>query len=188
MAGKVIIISGPSAAGKTSIVNHLKSIDDFQLVFSISATSRPKREGEEDGRDYYFMSIDKFRNRIEENEFIEWEEVYKNNYYGTLKMEINRIRGNHKNVLFDVDVAGAMSLKRHFKTDALALFIQPPSTEELKNRLYSRGLDKEEDISKRLRKAKYELTYARKFDKAIDNENLNTAKQEAENAVREFLN
>ncbi|MBN2348699.1 MAG: guanylate kinase [Bacteroidales bacterium] len=188
MGGKVIIVSAPSGAGKSTIVKHLINITDFQLEFSVSATSRAMRENEENGKDYFFMSIDDFKNKVEEKEFLEWEEVYKNHYYGTLKSEVKRIiQTQDKNVIFDVDVAGGLSIKRFYKENALSLYIQPPSIEELEKRLKNRNQDDAEAINRRIRKAKHEITYARRFDKIIINDDLNTALKEAEQAVRNFL-
>lgn len=187
MSGKMIVISAPSGAGKTTIVKHLLQIPELELQFSISACSRPAREGEVEGKDYYFMSVDEFRSKIDEDYFVEWEEVYHNNYYGTLKSEIDRILGENKNVIFDLDVAGAMSIKRFYKENALSVFIQPPSIEELEKRLRSRNLDSEDGIRRRVKKAKYEMTYVGKFDKVVLNEDLEKAKGETEQLVREYL-
>lgn len=187
MAGKLIILSGPSGAGKSTIVKHLHSIKEFALEFSISATSREKREGETDGKDYYFLSIDDFKSRVEDKQFIEWEEVYGKQFYGTLKSEITRITQAGNNVIFDVDVVGGSNIKRVNKDIALSLFIKPPSPEALEERLKNRNTETEESLQKRLKKAKFELTYARRFDHTIVNDKLEEAKQEAENLVRDFL-
>jgi guanylate kinase len=187
MSGKMIVISAPSGAGKTTIVKHLLGIPELELQFSISACSRSARKGEVEGKDYYFMSVDEFRSKIDEDYFVEWEEVYHNNYYGTLKSEVDRMWGEEKNIIFDLDVAGAMSIKRHYKEKVLSVYIQPPSVDELEKRLRARNLDSEEGIRRRVKKAKYEITYARKFDKIVLNENLETAKKETEQLVREFL-
>ncbi|MBN2486320.1 MAG: guanylate kinase [Bacteroidales bacterium] len=187
MSGKLVIFSGPSGAGKSTIVNHLKSIGEFNFGFSVSATTRPKRENENNGSDYHFLSIDDFKSRIEDNEFIEWEEVYPNQYYGTLKSEVNRITLNGKNLLFDVDVVGGTNIKRQYKDNAISVFIQPPSPEVLEARLKSRKTESEENLNKRLKKTRLEMTYARRFDKIIVNDDLETAKREAEAIVRDFL-
>ena len=187
MSGKCIILSAPSGSGKTTIVNHLITLSDLKLEFSISACTRKKRDGETDGKDYYFLSIDEFRTKIDENEFIEWEEVYKNLYYGTLKSEITRIWNNNKNVVFDVDVMGGINLKRHFGSDALSVFVMPPSIEELQKRLESRGTEPAEKIKGRLAKAGFEMKYAEKFDKVLTNDNLDRALKEAEEIVKAFL-
>ena len=187
MAGKLVILSGPSGAGKSTIVKHLRSIEDFSLEFSISATSRPLREGEVDGKDYYFLSPDTFRNRIDDKEFLEWEEVYPKQYYGTLKSEIIRISQLGKNTIFDVDVVGGSNIKRMNKETAISIFIKPPSIEVLEERLDQRKTESEESKQKRLKKAKLEMTYARRFDHVIINDDLETAKKAAEKFVREFL-
>ncbi len=187
MAGKLVIFSGPSGAGKSSIVKYLKKIESFNLEFSISATSRAKRENEVEGVDYYFLDIDSFKSRMEDNEFLEWEEVYPHQYYGTLKTEINRLTRKGKNVIFDVDVVGAVNIKRQFKDKAVSIFIKPPSIEALAERLDKRNTDTEDSKKKRLKKSKLEMTYARRFDHQIVNEVLETAQQEAENIVQEFL-
>ena len=186
MQGKLIIFSAPSGAGKTTIVRHL--IDkDLNLEFSISATSRGMRHTEINGKDYYFLTPEEFRKKIENNEFLEWEEVYAGTYYGTLKSEVERIRNNGKNVIFDVDVVGGCNIKKYYGDEALAVFVQPPSVEELRNRLISRSTDSLEVIEKRIAKAEYELTYASQFDCIIVNEHLEIAFVEAEKCIREFL-
>ncbi len=187
MAGKLIILSGPSGAGKSTIVKHLMSIEEFALEFSISATSREMRPGETEGKDYYFLSADKFRNRIDDKEFLEWEEVYPKQYYGTLKSEITRISQNGNNAIFDVDVVGGVNIKRSNKENSLSIFIKPPSIEALKERLDQRQTDSEESKQRRLKKAKLEMMYARRFDKVVLNEDIETAKKEAEDLIREFL-
>jgi guanylate kinase len=187
MSGKLIVISAPSGAGKTTIVKHLLGISEFDLHFSVSACSRPARKGEVEGKDYYFMSVDDFRSKIDEDYFVEWEEVYHNQYYGTLRSEIERLLNEEKNIIFDLDVAGAMSIKRYYKENTLTVFIQPPSIDELENRLRARNLDAEDGIKRRVKKAKYEMTYAGKFDKIVLNEDLEKAKSETEQLVREFI-
>ncbi len=187
MAGKLVILSGPSGAGKSTIVKYLRSVDDFNLEFSISATSRSKREGETDKKDYYFISIDDFKSRMEDNEFLEWEEVYPGQYYGTYKSEVDRISREGKNVIFDIDVVGGANMKRKYKDDAISIFIKPPSIEILEKRLNERKTESDDSKKKRLRKAKLEMTYARRFDHVIVNEDLETAQKEAEKIIREFL-
>jgi guanylate kinase len=187
MAGKLVIISGPSGAGKSTLVQHLKNIEDFELEFSISATTRAQRGDEKNGVDYYFLSIDEFKNRIDDNEFLEWEEVYNKQLYGTLKSEITRLTLLDKNILFDVDVAGATNIQRNFKDKSISIFIKPPSTEELEKRLKSRNTDSEANIQKRLKKTRLELTYARRFNHTIVNDQLEKTKEEVENIIREFL-
>jgi guanylate kinase len=187
MAGKLVIFSGPSGAGKSTIVKHLRGIEEFALDFSISATSRPMREGETDEKDYYFLSLDDFKSRIEDNEFLEWEEVYPKQYYGTLKSEISRLTREQKNIIFDVDVVGGSNIKRMNKDVALSIFIKPPSMEALGERLQQRNTETEESLQKRLKKAKLEMTYARRFDHVIVNDNLDESCKAAEDLVREFL-
>ena len=186
MQGKLIIFSAPSGAGKTTIVRHLLK-RDLNLEFSISATSRSKRHNETNGKDYYFLSEEEFRSKIDNNEFLEWEEVYKGTFYGTLKSEVERIRENGKNILFDVDVVGGCNIKKFYGNEALAVFVQPPSIEELRNRLISRSTDTLEVIEKRLQKAEYELTFANQFDYIIVNDQLTKALEEAEKCIREFI-
>lgn len=186
MRKKLVIISAPSGAGKTTIVRHLLD-SGLNLSFSVSATTRPLRGNEKDGVDYFFLSVPEFRNRIEKNEFVEWEQVYKDLYYGTLKSEMERIWTNGKYVLFDVDVQGAINLKREFGTDAIAIFIMPPSVEELENRLVKRGTDTPEKIKIRVDKAKEELELANQFDLIIVNHQLDKAKEEAFKIVSSFL-
>lgn len=187
MAGKLVILSGPSGAGKSTIVKYLKQVDDFELEFSISATSRQMREGEKEGVDYFFLSIDAFKSRIEDNDFLEWEEVYPGQYYGTLKSEISRLKRLGKNIIFDIDVVGGTNIKRLYKEESISIFIKPPSIETLEERLDSRKTESEDSKNKRLKKAKLELTYARRYDHVIINEKLETAQSEAEKLVRNFL-
>jgi len=186
MNGKLVIFSAPSGAGKTTIVRHLLD-HGLNLEFSVSATSRIPRNGEQHGVDYYFLTVPDFREKIENGDFIEWEEVYHDHYYGTLKSEVDRIwkEGNH--VIFDVDVVGGLSLKRIFGSRAISFFVMPPSIEELENRLRSRGTDNEEKIIMRLEKASTEIRMADQFDHVILNDNLERACSEAERYVKEFL-
>ena len=187
MSGKVIIFSAPSGSGKTTIVKHLLTLEDLRLEFSVSACTRSIREGEIHGKDYYFMTVDDFKSRIEENMFLEWEEVYKNSYYGTLKSEVDRIWKNENHILFDVDVEGGVNLKQIFGRKALSVFVMPPSLEELKRRLELRGTDSPEKIQKRINKAGYEMKFVSRFDKTIINDDLGKALKEAEEIVTEFL-
>jgi guanylate kinase len=187
MNGKAVIFSAPSGAGKTTIVRHLLTVPAFCLEFSISACTRPMRDGEVNGKDYYFMTVDEFKSKIDDNLFLEWEEVYKNSYYGTLRSEVERIWKNGKNILFDVDVEGGVNLKQIFGERALSVFVMPPSLEELQKRLEQRGSETPEKIQKRINKASYELKFASKFDRIIINNDLNKALAEAENLVSEFL-
>lgn len=186
MEGKCIILCAPSGAGKTSITKFLLQ-EDLGLEFSISACNREPRENEVNGIDYYFLSTEGFKNRIDNDEFLEWEEVYKDNYYGTLKTEIDRIWNKGNNVIFDVDVEGGLSLTKHFGEKALAIFLQPPSIEVLESRLRGRGTEDEEKIQKRLEKAEKELSYAKWFDTIITNDDLVTAQQEVLTIVKSFL-
>jgi guanylate kinase len=185
--GKLIIFSAPSGAGKTTIVRHLLE-QNLDLEFSISATSRGIRHTETNGKDYYFLTPDEFRIKIENDEFLEWEEVYAGTFYGTLKSEVERIRNNGKHVIFDVDVVGGCNIKRFYGDDALAVFVQPPSIDELRNRLVSRCTDSPEVIEKRVAKAAFELTFANQFDCIIVNSDLAKAFEEAENCIRKFIN
>lgn len=183
-----MIITAPSGAGKTTIVRHLLGIPAFRLAFSVSACTRSKREGEVDGRDYYFLSVDRFKAMIDDGAFVEWEEVYKNSYYGTLKSEVDRIWNAGQHVLFDVDVRGGVNLKNRFGHDALAIFVMPPSVETLKQRLENRGTESEEKILNRINKAALELKYSRMFDISVVNDDLNLALREVEILVERFLN
>ncbi len=186
MAGKLIIFSAPSGAGKSTLVHYLLG-RGLGLEFSVSATSRASRGSERDGIDYYFLTPEEFRQKIDNQEFIEYEEVYKDCYYGTLRSEIERITGNGKHVIFDVDVKGGLSLKKKFGDDALALFIAPPSIQELLNRLNHRGTDSPEMIEKRIAKADYEMSFASRFDTIVVNDVLERAQNEAEKIIREFI-
>ena len=188
MAGKLVILSGPSGAGKSTIVKHLLDNEAYNLAFSISACSRKMRDGEVEGKDYYFLSIDAFKTKIEDNAFLEWEEVYPNHYYGTLQAQVEQLRSAGKNVIFDVDVMGAINIKRHYKENAISIFINPPSFEELEKRLKSRNTETDESIAKRVRKAKMELAYAKKFEHIITNDKLEDAFKEADQIVSTFLN
>lgn len=187
MPGKLIIFSAPSGAGKSTLVHHLLSLN-FDLEFSISATSRAPRGFEKHGKDYYFLSPDEFRQKIDNNEFIEYEEVYSNCFYGTLRSEIERITESGKNIIFDVDVVGGINIKRNYPNESLSLFVAAPSIEVLHDRLKNRGTDSVEMISKRIAKADLEMTYSSQFDLIIVNDDLDKAKKEAEAAIRLFLN
>lgn len=184
--GKCIIYSAPSGAGKTTIVHHL--LNKFEeLEFSISACSRDPRENEVDGEDYHFIGLQKFKKYIEQEKFVEWEEVYSNHYYGTLKEEISRIWDKGNSVIFDVDVIGGLNLKKFFGDDALAVFVQPPNISILEERLRSRGTETEEKIKQRMAKAKRELAKANEFDTILVNNNLEEAFTEAEKLIEKFL-
>lgn len=186
MKGKLIIFSAPSGAGKTTIVKHLLQ-KGFKLEFSISATSRKARHTETHGKDYYFLSAEEFLAKVKNDEFLEWEEVYKGTSYGTLKSEVERIREQGNNVIFDVDVVGGLNIKKYYGDEALAVFVQPPSVEELRNRLVGRSTDSEDKIAMRVAKAEHELTFASQFDVVITNDDLQVAFAEAERIISEFL-
>lgn len=185
--GKLIIFSAPSGAGKTTIVHYIVKKFSEQLEFSISACTRPKRLNEVDGKDYYFISTEDFKQRIKHQGFIEWEEVYHGQFYGTLRSELDRIWKDGKHVIFDLDVKGGINLKRKFGRQAFSVFVMPPSVEVLEQRLQLRQTETQESIAKRLAKAKQELDMADQFDKIILNENLEAACVEAEKLVSEFL-
>lgn len=187
MEGRLVIISAPSGAGKTTIVRHLLDCG-FGLEFSVSATTRQMRENEIDGKDYYFLTNKEFRRRIRSDEFAEWEEVYKDNLYGTPRSEIERIWTKGRHVLFDVDVKGGLSLKKIYGDKAISIFIMPPSVSELEKRLTARGTDKPETIRMRVEKAANEIRSAKQFDHIVVNDDLEEAKAEVFNLVSEFLN
>ena len=186
MTGKVIIVSAPSGAGKTSIVKHVLGYLP-ELSFSTSATTRAMREGEVNGKDYHFLSVDDFKRGIENDAFLEWEEVYANQFYGTLKSEIERIWKEGKTVIFDVDVKGGLNIKKYFGDQALSIFVEPPTVQELESRLRKRGTETEESLRRRMSKAEYELSFAPRFDKIILNDNLDDARSEMLQTIREFL-
>ena len=184
--GKLIIFSAPSGAGKTTIVHHLLGKIP-ELEFSISATTRPARGDEEDGKDYYFISLPEFTHRIAKKQFVEFEEVYTGTFYGTLRTEIERIWAKGKTVIFDIDVEGGLHLKRKYDGQALAIFVQPPSLEVLKQRLTGRGTDSAEKLQERFAKAEKELNYAPQFDIILKNYDLETACKEAHDLVTGFI-
>lgn len=185
--GKLLVFSAPSGSGKTTIVHHLLGQEELNLAFSISATSRYQREGEVDGKDYYFLSAEAFKAKVENNEFLEYEEVYKDNFYGTLRSEIERIWSLGKHVIFDIDVIGGLNIKKQFPEDTLAIFVQPPSVEELEKRLRNRKTESEEKIQMRLAKAERELNKAANFDVILKNDNLEVAKNDAFDLVANFV-
>ena len=185
--GKLIVFSAPSGSGKTTIVKHLLGLENLNLEFSISAASRSPRGEEVHGKDYYFLSLDEFKNKISNEEFLEWEEVYRDNFYGTLKSEVARIWEKGKHVIFDIDVVGGLDIKRIYPERTLSVFVKPPSVEELKNRLKKRSTETEEKINMRLAKANVELATAPQFDFIIENDELNVALKEAEDLVAGFL-
>ena len=184
---KLIIITAPSGAGKTSITRHLLKTFPDKLAFSISAATRQKRDYEKDGIDYHFMSVDEFKDKIQNHSFVEWEMVYEGKYYGTLKSEIHRIWKQDKIPLLDIDVQGAVHVRQQHPEQTLSIFIEPPSVEELKRRLNSRGTETSESLATRINKATYELSFKDHFDKVIVNNDLDKACNEAETIVRAFI-
>jgi guanylate kinase len=184
--GKLIIIAAPSGAGKTTIVKHI--LQQFpQLSFSVSATTRPIREGEKNGKDYYFLAEQEFKSRIANDEFIEWEMVYVGKYYGTLKSELLRVWNNDQHIIFDVDVEGGLHIKNKYPTNSLAIFINPPSLETLKQRLTNRNTESDESLNERISKAEHEMSFASEFDVVLTNDDLQKALLEAEKLIRDFL-
>ena len=188
MKGKMLIVSAPSGSGKSTIVQWLmKEHPELRLYFSISCTSRAPRGIEQNGVEYFFLTPEEFKAKIANQEFLEYEEVYENRFYGTLKQQVERQREAGQNVVFDVDVKGGVNIKKYYGDEALSLFIQPPSVEELRKRLVGRGTDTPEAIEQRLAKAEYELTFAAQFDRIVINDDLETAKREALQIVQAFL-
>ena len=185
--GKLFVFSAPSGSGKTTIVRHLLAQERFNLEFSISATSREPRGKEEDGKDYYFISADDFKKKIKNDEFLEWEEVYINNFYGTLRSEVERIWAKGKHVIFDIDVAGGLRIKKKFPEETLAVFVKPPDINELIKRLKSRGEETPEKIAMRVAKAPTEMATAPQFDTIIKNYDLEVALKEADQLVEDHL-
>ncbi len=186
--GKLIVFSAPSGSGKTTIVRHLLKLEDLNLEFSISATSREKRGEEVEGKDYYYLSAKAFKTKIKNDEFLEWEEVYRDNFYGTLKTEVERIWAKGKHVIFDIDVSGGLRIKRKFPEQTLAVFVKPPSIDELKIRLKKRKTESEDKINMRVAKASAELATAPLFDVIIENDILENALKKAEGLVGDFVN
>ena len=187
MKGKLIVFSAPSGSGKTTIVKHLLQQDELNLEFSISATSREKRGDEQDGKDYYFLTSKEFKTKIKNEEFLEWEEVYRDNFYGTLKSEVERIWAKGKHVIFDIDVSGGLRIKRKYPEKALAVFVKPPSIDELKIRLKKRQTESDDKINMRVAKASAELATSPLFDVIVVNDNLQKAKGEAYQLVLDFI-
>lgn len=185
--GKLIVFSAPSGSGKTTIVQHLLKQEDLNLEFSISCTSREARENEEHGVNYYFISLKEFKQHIKNGDFLEWEEVYRDNFYGTLKSEVERIWSLGKNVIFDIDVVGGLRIKKKFPEQTLAVFVKPPSIDELKIRLKKRQTESDERINMRIAKASVELATAPQFDFIIKNYDLDTALNEAHELVADFI-
>jgi len=187
MRGKCLIFSAPSGSGKSTIVNWLLTHPELKMAFSISATSRAPRGTEKNGVEYFFLTTDEFRARIAKGDFLEYEEVYQGCFYGTLKEQVEKRLNEGMNVVFDVDVVGGCNIKQFYGEEALSVFIQPPSVEELERRLKFRGTDSAEMIAKRVAKASYELTFAPKFDVVIVNDNLEEAQQKALSTIKSFL-
>ncbi|MFD0977379.1 guanylate kinase [Salinimicrobium gaetbulicola] len=185
--GKLIVFSAPSGSGKTTIVRYLLAQEELKLDFSISATSREPRGNEVHGKDYYFLSLEDFKKKIKNDEFLEWEEVYRDNFYGTLKSEVERIWAKGKNVIFDIDVVGGLDIKNIYPEKTLAVFVKPPSIEELKIRLKKRQTESPDKINMRVAKASIELATAPQFDHIIINNDLNTALEEAYTLVSDFV-
>jgi guanylate kinase len=187
MQGKLIVFSAPSGSVKTTIVKHLLKHEQLNLEFSISCTTRKPRGEEIDGKDYYFINWETFKKHIKNEDFVEWEEVYTDNFYGTLKIELERIWAKGKHVIFDIDVAGGLRIKKKFPEQTLAVFVKPPSVDELKKRLKQRSTESEEKINMRIAKAHVELATAPQFDTIIKNYDLETAKKDAEDLVKDFI-
>lgn len=185
--GKLIVFSAPSGSGKTTLVHHLLNQENLPLDFSISATSREKRGNEVDGKDYHFINLDQFKQHIEADDFVEWEEVYENNFYGTLKSEVERIWAEGKHAIFDIDVVGGLRVKEKFPEKTLAVFVKAPSIAVMEERLRARSTDSEEKIKERITKAERELAYAKGFDKILVNDDLEAAKIEATTLIENFI-
>lgn len=187
MSGKLIILSAPSGAGKSTIINELLK-KHLKLEFSISACTRKPRGKEIHGEDYHFLSTEEFTSKINNEDFIEWEEVYAKHFYGTLKSEITRIFAKGNNVIFDIDIAGGLNIKKQYGKNAISIFIMPPSVEELEKRLRNRGTDSSENIKKRVDKAKHEISFSKEFDVIIINDNIEKAITDTERTISNFIN
>lgn len=186
MQKKLIVVSAPSGAGKTSIVKYLLEQNPF-LSFSVSATTRAMRKGEVHGKDYYFISVDDFQKKLGNGDFLEWQEVYAGQYYGSLKSEVDRLSAEGKTVIFDVDVLGGLNIKKFYQDQALSIFIQPPTLDSLRDRLLNRGTETAESLKKRVDKAEYEMTFASQFDKIVVNDDLKEAQLYANQLIQDFL-
>lgn len=186
--GKLLIFSAPSGSGKTTIVRYLLEQPELNLAFSVSATSRPRRGKEKHQEHYYFMTVSEFKQHIKNDDFLEWEEVYRDNFYGTLKSEVARLWEQGKNVIFDIDVVGGLRIKKKYPKETLAVFVKPPSVDELKIRLKKRSTESDDKINMRIAKASVELATAPQFDKVIKNYDLDVALKEAHQLVAEFVN
>ncbi len=186
--GKIIVISAPSGCGKSTIINAILGSGEIKLTFSVSATNRPPRPGEVDGVNYHFLTSDDFRKAVDNDEFIEWEEVYPGRFYGTLRREVDRLVNEGKDVILDIDVKGAINVKRFYGATARTIFIKPPSIDELRRRLEGRGTDSPELIDTRIARAEYELSFAPQFDCCIVNELLDTAVADTARIIKEFIN
>ena len=184
--GKIIILSAPSGTGKSTIIKELMKAEDLGLGFSISATSRSPRPGETDGREYYFITPDEFARRVDVGEVVEWEEVYAGTRYGTLRSEVERVTGSGLNLIMDIDVKGALNIKRQFGDEAISIFILPPSICELESRLRGRATESDESLGRRIQKAEYELGFADSFDRRVVNDDLDTAVAETAEIIRDF--
>ncbi len=185
--GKIIILSAPSGTGKSTIISRLMDYEGLKLGFSISATSRAPRGEEKDGREYYFLTSEEFHKRVENGEFVEWEEVYAGTCYGTLVSEVERVTGSGRNLIMDIDVKGALNVKKRYGKDALSIFILPPSVEELERRLRARSTDSEESIARRLDKAEYEMGFSDKFDRRVVNDSLDSCCSEVKKLIEDFI-
>lgn len=186
--GKVIIFSAPSGCGKSTIIGRLMKMNDLDLQFSVSATNRPPREGEKDGVNYYFMTTEQFRHAIDNDEFVEWEEVYEGRYYGTLRREVDRIVGAGHNVVLDIDVKGGINVMNIMGEDAVSIYIVPPSVEVLRQRLEGRATDSPEEIDRRVAKAEWELSFADRYDFMVVNDDLDTAVAEVHDIISRSVN
>lgn len=187
MQGKIIILSAPSGSGKSTVIKRIIDDEALRLGFSVSATSRAPRAGEEHGREYYFISDEEFLRRIEAGDFVEWEEVYAGTHYGTLSSEVERVTGSGRNLIMDIDVKGGVNVKERYGSRALSIFIMPPDLDTLSRRLHARGTDSEEVIERRLAKAEYEISFAPRYDVTVVNDDLDTAVEQVRAAILRFI-